>query len=141
MPSLCFSFLIILCSIQFILISRIVFLHNRNKSSVEELLDVYSNVNEMDISSSNINILQSPLDSIVLHDTAVINDRIQSNSTLDGVAVTLMLHSPAWYQRRYTMMIQNILNNLPSDKWKIQIFYTGKGQSKAGLDMNPAIQR
>eukprot|EP01035_Chromulina_nebulosa_P017102 gene17102-22616_t len=37
-------------------------------------------------------------------------------------------------------MIQNIYNNIPSN-WKIQIIYTGIGQSQAGLDINPGISR
>ncbi|KAJ1425696.1 hypothetical protein B484DRAFT_397830 [Ochromonadaceae sp. CCMP2298] len=59
---------------------------------------------------------------------------------IGGVAVTLMLHSPTWFQRRYSMMIQNILNNIPAN-WKVQVFHTGAGQSQHGLDINPAIQR
>lgn len=58
-----------------------------------------------------------------------------------GVAVTLMLPvTPKWFQRRYSMMVQNIYNNIPAD-WQIQIFYTGKGQSRAGIEINPGLQR
>lgn len=56
-----------------------------------------------------------------------------------GVAVTLMLHTPTWFQRRYTYMVQNAHNNIPED-WVIQIFYTGEGQSLHGLDINPWIR-
>lgn len=63
-----------------------------------------------------------------------------SPSKPKGVAVTLMLHTPLWYQRRYTMMIQNTAENIPDD-WVIQIFYTGAGQSLAGLRVNPGIQK
>lgn len=48
-----------------------------------------------------------------------------------GVAATLLLHAPAWFQRRYTMMIQNTVANIPDD-WVVQIFYTAVGQSKKG---------
>lgn len=58
----------------------------------------------------------------------------------EGVAVTLMLNSPKWFQRRYTTMIQNILNNTP-ETWAVQIFYVATGQSQYGLDLNPGIAR
>jgi hypothetical protein len=57
-----------------------------------------------------------------------------------GVAVTLLLHAPTWFQRRYTMMIQNTISNIPED-WVVQIFYTPAGQSQHGLDISPGIQR
>jgi len=57
-----------------------------------------------------------------------------------GVAITLMLHSPKWFQRRYTVMVQNVMANIPTD-WCIQIFYTGRGQSQNGLNINFGLQR
>lgn len=57
-----------------------------------------------------------------------------------GAAVFLNLHQPKWFQRRYSMMIQNVNNNLPDD-WVIQIFWTGEGSSKAGIDLNRGLQR
>ena len=59
---------------------------------------------------------------------------------LKGVAVTLFLSSPKWFQARYTLMVQNILVNLPtSGRWKVQIFHTGKANS--GLTLNRGLQR
>ena len=63
-----------------------------------------------------------------------------SSKTFKGVATTLMINSPKWFQRRYTSMITNILMNTPSD-WALQIFYFDSGQSQFGLDINPGIQR
>lgn len=60
-------------------------------------------------------------------------------SPIRGVAVTMLLHSPTWFQRRYTYMVQNAHNNIPDD-WVIQIFYTGEGQSLHGIDINPWIR-
>ena len=57
-----------------------------------------------------------------------------------GVAVTLMLHAPKWFQRRYTMMIQNVHSNIPNN-WVIQVFYTGVGQSQLGVDLNRGLQK
>ena len=65
--------------------------------------------------------------------------KVEDNN-IKGVAVTLFLHSPTWFQRRYTMMIYNILFNLP-EGWVIQIFGTGLGQSSAGLAINRGLQR
>lgn len=56
-----------------------------------------------------------------------------------GVAATLLLHAPTWFQRRYTIMVQNAINNIPPD-WVVQIFYTTSGQSQHGLDISPGIR-
>lgn len=58
----------------------------------------------------------------------------------DGVAATLMINSPKWFQKRYTFMINNILANIPPT-WALQIFYAPIGQSQLGLDINPGILR
>lgn len=39
-----------------------------------------------------------------------------------GVAVTVFLGSPRWFQNRYTMMVNNVDSMLPND-WVIQIVY------------------
>ena len=58
----------------------------------------------------------------------------------EGVAATLMINSPKWFQRRYTSMIENALSNTPPS-WAVQIFYTPSGQSQFGLNINPGIAR
>lgn len=59
---------------------------------------------------------------------------------LEGVAAVVMLHSPKWFQRRYTMMLQNVCNNmLPG--WAVQVFYINEGGSRTGLHINPGIER
>ena len=60
--------------------------------------------------------------------------------TYEGVAATLMINSPKWFQRRYTVMISNILHNTPKD-WAVQIFYVSTGQSQFGIDINKGLQR
>lgn len=55
-----------------------------------------------------------------------------------GVAVTLMYDHPKWFQRRYTTMIQNTLNNIPKD-WVIQIFHPNNDQFRTGLAINGGI--
>jgi len=39
----------------------------------------------------------------------------------EGVATTLFLNTPKWFQRRYTNMITNVFINIPPN-WAIQIF-------------------
>lgn len=51
-----------------------------------------------------------------------------------------MINAPKWFQRRYTTMVQNILDNTPPS-WAVQIFYTPNGQSLSGLEINPGILR
>ena len=65
---------------------------------------------------------------------------VRTSSKPAGVAVSLLLHAPKWFQRRYTMMVQNVINNVPSN-WAVQIFYTPSGQSQAGIDMNKGLVR
>jgi len=59
---------------------------------------------------------------------------------LEGVAVTLFLHSPTWFQRRNSIMVNLVRNNLPP-RWKVQIFWMGHGQSKNAIDINPGVKR
>eukprot|EP01031_Cornospumella_fuschlensis_P033219 gene33219-40192_t len=59
---------------------------------------------------------------------------------IGGVAMTLLLHSPTWFQRRYTFMIENVAHNVPAD-WVVQIFHTNTGQSLKGLQINRGIAR
>ncbi len=63
-----------------------------------------------------------------------------TSSVIEGVAVAVLLHSPKWFQRRYTMMVQNVYNNIPAN-WKIQIFYVPYGGSQVGFDINRGLQR
>ncbi|RYG61755.1 hypothetical protein EON64_18355, partial [archaeon] len=70
---------------------------------------------------------------------------LQTNTSVSldrigGVAMTLLLHSPTWFQRRYTFMIENVASNVPSD-WVVQVFHTNTGQSLKGLQINRGITR
>ena len=71
-----------------------------------------------------------------LGDLRYTKDRV----VVEGVAVALLLHAPKWFQRRYTMMVQNVHNNMPSN-WKLQIFYTPFGASQVGIDLNLGLKR
>jgi hypothetical protein len=58
----------------------------------------------------------------------------------EGVAMTLLLHAPKWFQRRYTMMIANVINNIPQT-WCVIIYYTSSGASQVGIDLSFGIQK
>ena len=47
---------------------------------------------------------------------------VRTPDVVDGVAVTLWLGSPKWFQNRYSMMLALVHAWLPP-KWKIQVFY------------------
>lgn len=49
-----------------------------------------------------------------------------------GVAVTLFLGSPGWFQNRYSMMVNNINGMIPDD-WVIQIFYKDNKMALKGI--------
>jgi hypothetical protein len=101
---------------------------------------------ENDISSSILTPNTSPAIQQMITNISQDTNVVAANSTSigsrqpAGVAVTMMLHAPKWFQRRYTMMVQNVHNNIPLD-WVIQIFYTGLGQSLAGIEINRGISR
>jgi len=63
-----------------------------------------------------------------------------SSDHIGGVAVTVLLHSPRWFQLRYTMMTNNIVASIPDD-WKVQIFYADHGGSQKGMDLNIGLQK
>jgi len=67
--------------------------------------------------------------------SSVVYPKIRELNAYAGAAVFLNLHQPTWFQRRYSMMVQNVDSNIPSD-WVIQIFWTADGQSKSGIDIN-----
>jgi hypothetical protein len=95
--------------------------YNKNQSNEYNLIGKQQNNN---INNNDVNIS-------IFH---------KNISMYPGVAVTLMLHSPNWFQRRFTIMVYNILHNLPIG-WKIQIFYTGVGQSQNAIDINRGLKR
>lgn len=56
-----------------------------------------------------------------------------------GVAVTVFMGSPKWFQNRYSIMINQILVSL-SPGWKVQIFYADKKMAVEGTQY-PGIQK
>lgn len=57
-----------------------------------------------------------------------------------GVAFTLFLGSPKWFQNRYSMMINLLHGALPKD-WIIQIFYLPKNKMSNEAVHHPGIQK
>lgn len=52
----------------------------------------------------------------------------------------LMTDQPKWFQRRYSLLIQNLLFNLPSS-WIVQIYHPDSPQFRAGLELNPGFKK
>ena len=59
---------------------------------------------------------------------------------IKGVAFTLFLGSPKWFQNRYSMMINLLHGALPKD-WIIQIFYLPKNKMSNEAVNHPGIQK
>ena len=66
-------------------------------------------------------------------------DSDQSQS-FEGVAITLLLGSPKWFSRRFSVMVHNMLTILPHN-WGIQIYCTEDGLSQENIDMNIGLKR
>ena len=57
-----------------------------------------------------------------------------------GVAVTVFMGSPKWWQNRYSMMVNQMLAALPSD-WAVQIFYNPRKKMAVEATRYPGILR
>jgi hypothetical protein len=58
----------------------------------------------------------------------------------DGVAITLMLRAPKWFHRRYTVMLHNILANIP-ETWVVQVFVNVDWLQHDVLPLHPGLQQ
>jgi len=121
MAGLLVTVLLIVIGAQFMLIMHL--LHNKHVNIVEPKAK-----------------LPPPLTIAVSSSSRELAPVRPTRSKIVGVAVTLLLHAPKWFQRRYSIMVQNALNNVPSN-WAVQIFYTPSGQSQLGIDMNKGLVR
>lgn len=121
MAGSCFWFIVIVCLIQFVLIVNLTFKLQSTTNDTNNLVN--------DIVTCPQTLVES---SVTIPSQEKLNSSPASKPKVyGGVAATLLLHAPAWFQRRYTMMIQNTVANIPDD-WVVQIFYTAVGQSKKG---------
>ena len=127
------SWLLSLCMVQFLIILSLLNKHygHHNHSHI-------AHVDMLRVDRENS--LQSKLPLQSTTDATDVVNISHKSSVPKGVAATLLLHAPTWFQRRYTTMIQNAVNNIPED-WVVQIYYTTSGQSQHGLDINPGIER
>lgn len=57
-----------------------------------------------------------------------------------GVAVTVMLRAPKWFHRRYTVMLHNVLANIPTN-WMVQVFVNEDWFQRDVLPLHPGMQR
>ena len=142
----CFRLVLSICVLQFILIVHLFV--NRESSSFDsnqfrqDLLQKEAEIEtnpdfQLSSAASVASVsLTSSFSSSSSSSISISNAELQGHvKTYRVAAVFLNLHQPTWFQRRYSMMIQNVDSNIPVD-WVIQIFWTAEGQSKAGIDIN-----
>lgn len=118
----CLRLVVSICVLQFILIAHLFLHRNHWEESQSQLQDSVRKDTETQTTSQIV----SSTSNTAVHEHL---------KTYPGAAVFLNLHQPTWFQRRYSMMIQNVDSNIPAD-WVIQVFWTAEGQSKAGIDIN-----
>ena len=123
MPSFCFTFVLLVCVLQFFIIMNLLV----KLTNLSHKIIVNPTNKEVENSSaSSIGCISEPVSKKVV---------MENKNIYPGAAVFLNLHQPRWFQRRYSMMVQNVINNIPDD-WVVQIFWTAEGQSKNGIDIN-----
>ena len=60
----------------------------------------------------------------------------KQSSRIGGVAATIFLGAPKWFQNRYTLMINQVITSIPSD-WVVQIFYNDDSHmAREGVNHN-----
>lgn len=126
----CFRLVVCICVLQFILIVHL-FVHR--ESDLLHNKDTETDTNP----DMQLSLLSSSSAAAVATPSSLLSNKVVQGHVkkYPGAAVFLNLHQPTWFQRRYSMMIQNIDSNIPVD-WVIQVFWTAEGQSKAGIDIN-----
>lgn len=72
--------------------------------------------------SSPPSLPEFPTDRQTQDSSSSISRALYGGKAYDGVAVTLFLGSPKWFQDRYSMMVNQVIASIPSD-WIVQIFY------------------
>lgn len=65
--------------------------------------------------------------------------RIVPDILYEGVAVTVMLRAPKWFHRRYTVMLHNVMANIPST-WPIQVFSNEDWLANEVLPLHPGLR-
>ena len=89
------------------------------KLTIDELASVSNNCDrpEADAELSTLMSAEEALKPFSPPSSAMVAD----TSQYEGVAMTLLLDSPKWFQRRYSVMVANILQNLPA-RWALQVY-------------------
>ena len=99
----------LLCAFQWALFSQLLYHQQHHESTKLETCQVMKSDGESD--PSMVHPKRPP---------AVTNDD-NHNKKFDGIAATVLLRAPKWFHRRYPVMIQNMLSNIP-ETWGVQIF-------------------
>jgi hypothetical protein len=119
-------FLVVVCLLQFVVICFMLYGTHEFTMKPQSVLETLPEQNA--VSRSNIALEEQ------------ISARVPVLRTYGGVAATVMLHSPKWFQRRYSVMVQNVVNNIPPN-WAVQVFYIPNGGSLSGITINPGIKK
>lgn len=138
----CTSILLTLSLVQFVVIVNLIYsVYNLQHAKVTpSIATTNPSTSESSLVSTEVTKALVKVEAKAEEEEEVEQNTTPTTKKYRGVAVTMMLHTPTWFQRRYTMMVQNTYDNLPED-WAIQIFYTGEGQSLKGVDINRGLRR
>ena len=141
-------------SVQLLLLLYLIFFNGDKASTVQSLHQVLASY-EVKLAHNNdvIRNLEETVSSLkLLNQSWVQKEQLKINTPSfkqqkdpiqtppEGVALLLMTDQPKWFQRRYSLLIQNLLANLPLT-WSVQIFYPDSNQYRAGVELNPGFKR
>lgn len=64
-----------------------------------------------------------------------------TDTTVEGVFATVLFRAPRWMHLRYTHMVSNAIMNLPSNKWRVQLFLNRPWVNQELLPWHPGLIR
>ena len=111
------SVLFILCVAQFLLILYLVDIHSQLKDVIESFPIIPGGQQTIGNHSTPASLTITKRSTFITTANASMSQQfitptiVSSNQQLAGVAVTLFLHSPTWFQRRYSIMVSEYLNS------------------------------
>ena len=147
--------ILIVLALQLLLLFHLNVFNNDNQATIQSLQRRVASLEEKSTLDDNI---IHRLDSVVVSlksqiGTNQVHMKVQKDNYLsrnsssnlqkarpDGIALLLMTDQPKWFQRRYALLVQNLLSNLPTN-WIVQIFHPDSKQYHAGIALNPGFKR
>ena len=131
--------------VQFLLLFYLNFFSDAESPVVNTLRQEISSYNkELLLKNGQLQKLEINLRNLETNLSHIVQDKgrcsLAKIMNPDGVALLLMTDQPKWFQRRYTLLIQNLLFNLPNS-WIVQIFHPDSKQFQSGVELNPGFKR